>query len=336
MAVQRKYQVFISSTFRDLQEERLEVIQALLELNCIPSGMELFPAATDDQWTLIKRVIDDCDYYLVIVGGRYGSQTPDGISYTQKEYEYAVEQNKPVLGFLHEKPNEIPAGKSELTAEGREKLRAFRELCEKRMCKYWNSPADLGGKVSRGLVNLFNTNPAVGWVRGNNALDESAAKTIVALRAEIDSLKTQLDRVAREPPKGVEALAQGSDPLSIGITIRNRNATYSMGYADNRTMTWDEIFAGLGPSMIQEASDYSIRDLLAKTIVKRWHNTFTIDQQVEVDANDYHKIIVQLRELGLVTLSQGRRGVKDRGTTFWSLTPFGSEYVNRLVAIRKA
>lgn len=68
----KKYQVFVSSTFSDLIEERQEVMQALLELDCIPVGMELFPAADDDQWTLIKGLIDDCDYYVLIQAGRYG------------------------------------------------------------------------------------------------------------------------------------------------------------------------------------------------------------------------------------------------------------------------
>jgi len=63
--MEKKYQVFVSSTYKDLTEERQEVIQALLELDCIPVGMEMFPAADDDQWTLIKRLIDDCDYYIL-------------------------------------------------------------------------------------------------------------------------------------------------------------------------------------------------------------------------------------------------------------------------------
>lgn len=64
--MEKRYQVFVSSTFTDLTDERRAVMQALLELNCIPAGMELFPASTDDQWTLIQRVIDDCDYHLVL------------------------------------------------------------------------------------------------------------------------------------------------------------------------------------------------------------------------------------------------------------------------------
>lgn len=38
----KRFQVFVSSTYEDLQEERREVMQALLELDCIPAGMELF------------------------------------------------------------------------------------------------------------------------------------------------------------------------------------------------------------------------------------------------------------------------------------------------------
>ena len=85
--MQKRYQVFVSSTFEDLHDERREVMQALLTLDCIPTGMELFPAADDDSWTHIKRFIAECDYYIVIVGGRYGSIGPTGKSYTEMEYE---------------------------------------------------------------------------------------------------------------------------------------------------------------------------------------------------------------------------------------------------------
>jgi hypothetical protein len=159
----KRYQVFVSSTYEDLKEERQEIIQALLELDCIPAGMELFPAADEDQWTLIKKVIDDCDYYIVIVGGRYGSLSSSGISYTQMEYEYAVMQNKPVIGFIHKNPESIPAGKTERTEEGRAKLDSFRKLVQKKMCKHWSTPAELGSAVSRSVVKLIKNHPAVGW-----------------------------------------------------------------------------------------------------------------------------------------------------------------------------
>ena len=127
----KRYQVFISSTYADLQEERQEVIQARLELDCIPAGMELFPAASEDQRTLIKKVIDDSDFYMVIIAGRYGSLGPDGLSYTEMEYRYALDSGKPIIGFVHRSLGDLAASRSESTDEGKAKLGAFRDLVQK-------------------------------------------------------------------------------------------------------------------------------------------------------------------------------------------------------------
>ena len=40
----KRYQVFVSSTYSDLQNERRKVLLTILSLDCIPTGMELFPA----------------------------------------------------------------------------------------------------------------------------------------------------------------------------------------------------------------------------------------------------------------------------------------------------
>ncbi|WP_420830026.1 DUF4062 domain-containing protein [Croceicoccus hydrothermalis] len=84
MSYSVRYQVFVSSTFTDLKEERAEVIQAPWEMDCIPTGMEAFVASNEDQWSGIQKVIDESDYYVLIIGGRYGSLTSEGISYTEK------------------------------------------------------------------------------------------------------------------------------------------------------------------------------------------------------------------------------------------------------------
>jgi hypothetical protein len=328
--VQKKYQVFVSSTFRDLKEERQEVMQAILELKCIPSGMELFPAANDDQWGLIKQVIDDCDYYLVIVGGRYGSMTPEGMSYTQKEYEYADSLGKPILGFLHEKPEMIPFVKSEGDPVLREKLSAFRAVCEaRRVCKYWNSAPDLGAKVSRSLINLINSYPAVGWVRGDRVPDESTAETINRLREEIDRLKGELDRVRQEPPPGAERLAQGMDVVWLGFTAKEEFSSED-AKQESLPMTWDDLFASVGPCMIDEASEYKLLIRLEEVI----RNKCRLDDhlKVNIDRLAFDKILVQFHALGLICLSETKRGVKHKGTAFWRLTPYGMGHMHRLVA----
>lgn len=52
--MERKYQVFLSSTFKDLEEQRHKIIQVLLMAGCIPAGMEAFPAKDDEQFNVIS------------------------------------------------------------------------------------------------------------------------------------------------------------------------------------------------------------------------------------------------------------------------------------------
>ena len=94
--LEKKYQFFISSTYEDLKKERNKAIQAILTMNQFPIGMEMFSAADDDQWKIIKEAIDSSDFYILIIGNRYGSiEETTGISYTEKEFDYAVEKKIP-------------------------------------------------------------------------------------------------------------------------------------------------------------------------------------------------------------------------------------------------
>jgi len=61
----KKYQVFVSSTYSDLIEERRKSLDILLMADCIPAGMEAFVATDNEQFEVIKRVIDLCDYYVL-------------------------------------------------------------------------------------------------------------------------------------------------------------------------------------------------------------------------------------------------------------------------------
>lgn len=128
----KKYTVFLSSTYDDLIEERHEVIRVLLEMNCIPCSMENFPADDDKQIEFIKSVIDECDYYIVIIAGRYGSIGKGGKSYTEIEYRYAKEKGIPIAAFIHGDLGAISLDKSERSEQGRVKLERFIENIKKK------------------------------------------------------------------------------------------------------------------------------------------------------------------------------------------------------------
>lgn len=168
-----RYQVFVSSTYRDLQDERREVMQALLEMDCFPAGMELFPAADDDAWTLIKSVITESDYFVAIVAGRYGSVDDAGISFTEKECDFAHAIGKPISALLHKEPGQIPFHSSEREPALRQKLECFRAKLEHRhSCKYWTSAHQLGGVVAKSINWMIKNKPTPGWVRGGTSSTE--------------------------------------------------------------------------------------------------------------------------------------------------------------------
>ncbi|MDD5277369.1 MAG: DUF4062 domain-containing protein [Methylovulum sp.] len=191
--MEKRYQVFVSSTYADLQDERKKVIQTLLELDCIPAGMELFPATDEDQFEFIKRIIDDCDYYLLIIGGRYGSVTAEGISYTELEYEYALERGLKVIALLHEKPEQIPFVKSEQNPDLRIRLQGFRDKAATgRVVKFWQHKEELPGIVALSLSKTIKLFPAVGWVRADKVSSEELLIEINELRKQNELMKEQL------------------------------------------------------------------------------------------------------------------------------------------------
>jgi len=87
----KKLQVFVSSTYEELKNERQAAVEAILTAGHIPAGMELFTAGDESQMEVIKQWIDESDVFLLILGARYGSIEPTtGKSYIQLEYEYAA------------------------------------------------------------------------------------------------------------------------------------------------------------------------------------------------------------------------------------------------------
>lgn len=54
----------------------------------------------------------------------------------------------------------------------------------------------------------------------------------------------------------------------------------------------------------------------------------------KIDSESYNQIKVQLKALGLISLSSKKRSAKDSGT-YWTLTPYGDFVMTQLLAIRR-
>jgi Domain of unknown function (DUF4062) len=198
-----KYQVFISSTYSDLQLEREAVTWEVLTARHIPAGMENFTASNDRGWKVIQRVIDDSDYYVLIFAGKYGSiDAATGKSWTQLEYEYATERGLPVLAFIREK-SAITADKMEDDPDVRTKLERFIETIKlKHYVDWWTSQEDLVAKVAAALRNHIvddedSDAPRPGWYRGDVVPSASALEEFARLSADNARLQKELEELRR-------------------------------------------------------------------------------------------------------------------------------------------
>lgn len=326
----KRYQVFVSSTYADLREERRRVIQTLMEMDCIPAGMELFPAADEEQWEFIKRVIDDCDYYILIIGGRYGSTTPEGVSYTEKEYDYAIGKGLKVLGFIHEKPDEIPVGKSDIDPELRSRLAAFRDNVAKgRLVKFWSSASELPGLVALSLSKTIKTYPAIGWVRA----DQVASADILTELNDLRKRNQELERIASQlAPEDAKAPVANLAGLDERVTMAGTHWYHDIKDDWNHTLTWADLFALIAPYLLQHPNDEYIKTVLKSALHEKTGRSGTT---VSLNDQDFQTAKVQLMALGLVDVRYAQT-TKGSMALFWSLTSRGQDTLMQLRTVKSA
>jgi len=327
--MEKRYQVFVSSTYADLKEERQRVSQALMEMDCIPAGMELFPATDEEQWEFIKRIIDDCDYYLLIIGGRYGSTTDEGISYTEKEYDYAVENGLKVIALLHENPDDIPVGKSDISPELREKLQAFRDkVSGNRLVKFWKEAKELPGLVALSLSKTIKMFPATGWVRASAVTNEELLGELNELRKENSTLKAELSKIQQPASYNIDSLAGLDESFKISGTFYTDYG--KRGWSSS--LTWREIFSIISPYLAQNPNQEYVKEILKSAIIKR---DGLSTRSNSMDDQDFQTISVQLKAMGLIKTTYAKT-VKGGMAMFWSFTPEGEKLMVQLRAILSA
>lgn len=358
MDSEKRYQVFMSSTYLDLKAARAAVVSALLNLGAIPAGMELFPAADDDAWTLIEDVIADSDYYLLIIGGKYGSVDPElEIGFTEREYDTAIRLKKPVMAFLHGEPGKLLAEQTENSDTRRAKLAEFRTKVERaKHIKYWMTPEDLAGKVALSWGPFLRRYPATGWVKADQLSNSESLTALAKAQSEIETLKSDLDRARTEAPPGTERLAQGDSKLSIPVHVSGEwwpagSYVREAGAWTTVEMTWDRVFGYLGLRMMQEADEPTLQQDLGdvarddhyehvREVIETHAATLansdeclewgsSVDRVTTTD-EDFQTVLLQFDALGLVQHSKRNRSVKDTAN-YWTLTPYGH---TRLVQLR--
>lgn len=332
---EKKYQVFISSTYEDLKEERKAVEETIVRAGHFPIGMEAFPAADEEQFEFIKTVISRCDYYVLIIAGRYGSLAPDGKSYTQKEYEYAVEIGVPVLVMLREAREELPVNKTEPSPPNRDKLDEFiATVSHGRLRKGWSTIDGLKLAVREALDHAKATKPRPGWIRGDQSSSRETLEKLVAVQDENERLRQAL---AEAKPKvtALENLAGLEAPITItGTFALPKEHDFGRTTSTFQIVTnLGEIFELIAPHLLLPLFDTSISSLVGQCLWMRRNRGYTKAENFGITDELFQTIKIQLMALNLVDVlvDKSRSG---RDALFWSLTEKGNDEMFRRRTIK--
>lgn len=330
---EKKYQVFISSTYSDLVDERKNALDILLMADCIPAGMEAFVATDSEQFKVIKKVIDLCDYYILIIGKRYGSINPEtGLSYTEMEYDYAIEQNIPVLVFALDEAVVLPVEKTETNVIKQVKLKEFRnKALNNRLASIWHSPDDLNGKLAIAIMKAVKEIARPGWQRGTDYDEASLRREIMEAQSQIANLSNELNMTKRQLDEfsKQENLAFENCDVEIAYyyyisDYRGRGGHKSGIY--KVVIKLEEIFKVIGTELMDVAAT---EELIERTLKRN----LPFETQSDVYFSDKQlikRLLNQFRGLGLITSSWN----KDNKKLYWSLTEKGKKIRDDFILIR--
>lgn len=302
--MEKKYQVFISSTFTDLKTERTKVTEILLSANCIPAGMEAFVATDDEQFNVIKKVIDICDYYILIIGDRYGSINPHTKkSYTEMEYEYAKSREIPILVFSKEINN---------SSEKDKNLEDFRKrTMTNRLASVWKDKADLAGKVGVSILNAIKESPRPGWQPAIDFDEASLRRQVMKIQSENSELKQKIESLNKE----IESFSQSED-LAFEEGIFEIEFTYStndyrLSFRNTIETNYKEIFVYIATDLLEVSrNENGIKLSIINFIISKVKNISNVKL---TDPQITKKILMQLKELNLLCSHNHHWGLTKNG-----------------------
>ena len=184
--VKQHVPIFVSSTYKDLELHRQEVERHLIGLEQIVKGMEFFGSGPETPIEACFEHLSECKLMILLVGASYGSINEDfQKSYTEIEYDFAIENNIPVLVYLAdmESPS-IGIALSTVDTEHVQELNTFKEKLKKtHVVSFFTSIDDLGKRIEhdvpeslRKLNNIKITKTRFEEIITKEALEDGAYK----------------------------------------------------------------------------------------------------------------------------------------------------------------
>lgn len=322
----------MSSTYSDLIEERTKVAQAVIEADCFPAGMEAFPASGDEQFEYIKKVIDQSDYYVLILGGRYGSRGADGVSFTEKEFNYASSRGLPILVFPHREPSSLPVERRDNDPDSVGLLNEFRaRALEGRLAKLWVDADALANQVMRSLLKITREHPRVGWLRASVDQLNQIQDAMQAAVQQRDCLQLEVDRLNAVLAEPTADLSGGDDEVMMEFIYRTQNhRSHWIDATRTAVATWNQMLRSVGPELLEWRSEASVSRDIAKFLAR----LKGVDSAKALADESMRTLRIQFLALGLIE-RQRLTTVSSTVDDFWRLTAAGKHQLFKLRPIRK-
>ncbi|KKC43072.1 DUF4062 domain-containing protein [Acinetobacter sp. V2] len=232
-----RYQIFISTSGRDMQPERMVLSQTLVGMGFFAWGLEHRTPLTT---TLARRQIDECDYVILLLGSQYGEQSISGVSYLSLEYEYALSQAKPIIVFMHEQPEIREIDLQETHPQLKDKFLAFRKklLHEAKHIFYFKTPRELELAVRLNIPLMVEQHMGQGWVPAHQA--QQLEDEIRLLRSKI----LHLEQRVTEPSVQLKEVAP-QDIFAFEYQIQAFQDGNFKELKRQRQMTWSQLLSVL-------------------------------------------------------------------------------------------
>lgn len=316
----KRYQVFISTSGSEMQPERIVLSQTLVGMGFFSWGLE---KRTPLSTTFARRQIDDCDYVVMILGSQYGEQSVSGVGYMHLEYIYAVTKQKPIIAFIHEDPDSRDESLHDTKPELREKFKEFRNLIMEQVDQIfmYRTMRSLELAVRLNMSQILERYPVIGWVRPQNT--QVLHDEIEALKAKIIQLEMNAGTREEDPFLNIKKVSMHED-----FAFEYRMHAYQDGNFKElkvmRYMTWAELLSVLGKEFINPTPEdffsKCMNEYLNKTGLADAHEQMPRAHAVaraQINIRALHTIKMQMRQNEWIIPS----GRDDRQRMLWRVTP---------------
>ncbi|MCL2832894.1 MAG: DUF4062 domain-containing protein [Treponema sp.] len=245
----KKYQIYFSSALDDLKNERKELLKIITELGAIPVSMENFDINSAEDLELIKKAIQESDYFVNLIAYKCGPAAGKTFS-AEIEYTWAQKFQVPVLSFIIDEKARWKASKKEKSKESAKALEHFKKRLRENHAINWTTTADLCQKAYTCLVREMNLNPRQGWVRGNDSAMPVTANELARLSSENDYLRSRMRIQGSDTSPTEEQIKHCLKVLAANKISLSFWYTTSENWEDTMVIRYIKLFRLLSPELI--------------------------------------------------------------------------------------